>query len=403
MKSIILLASLLLSTLTLAKPPKTTALRSVLTLKNNAMLPRFGTDQRGQVVLSWVEKPGDGKAQFFYALSADGGKSFGPKVQVTAAPPAISAHSEGMPKIAFKQDGTVMALFEIPKPTDEAPRASDLLFSESKDGGRTWTEARAVHRDQTPGKGHSFADMSRLPNGQVGIVWLDEKMPGYDGRAVKFTQTLPTGGFGPEVLVDSNACQCCRTSLLPSPDGRLHVAYRDLISGNKKAGEADSRDMSYVVSADGGQTFSKPVVLNPDNWRVNACPHSGIQLVASDKEIWGAWYSGTSSQAGLRLASIGDKTETTVFGTSAMKHPQVALLPDRSVLLVWDELVGEGMSAFRKIGLRQQKPDGQASVRYLTPDGQMSTGPVLMPLANRVLLAYEVEGGVQVVELPQAL
>ncbi len=387
--------------LALSLPPKTTPLRSVMDIKNNALSPRFSTDNKGQVVLSWVEKQSDDNLQLFYATSS--GKGFGPKIRVTTAPANISSHGEGMPKIAFKSDGTVMALFEVSKPTDDAPRASDLLYSESKDGGKTWTEIKAVHRDQTPGKGHSFADMARLPNGQIGIVWLDEKMPGYEGRSVKFTQTLSSGGFGPEIMVDSNACQCCRTSLLPGPDGRLHIAYRDMISGAKSAKEPDSRDMSYAVSTDGGATFSRPLVLNNDNWKINACPHSGIHMVANNQGVWATWYSGTSSKPGLRLTSIGNKTETAVIGTSAMKHPQLALLADGSVLLVWDELVGEGMTAFRKIGLRQQLPNGQSTTRYLTPDGQMSTSPVLMPVGGRVLLAYEVEKGIKVVELPEGI
>lgn len=83
--------------------------------------------------------------------------------------------------------------------------------------------------------------MIRLPNGELGIVWLDEKIGVYEGRSVKFTQTLPNGGFSEEVVVDSNACQCCRTVLFVDANKNIHLTYRN---------------MSYSVSTDGGKTFT---------------------------------------------------------------------------------------------------------------------------------------------------
>lgn len=145
----------------------------------NGATPRFTTDHRGNPVLSWAEKEGD-KNFFFFAVSTDGGRSFGSKIQVNA-PSDFSVHAEGMPKVAFKADGTIYATFERRRPTKDAPRAGDLLYSISKDGGKNWTKPAFVHSDTTPGKGHSFSDIARLPNGELGIVWLDEKMGHYEG------------------------------------------------------------------------------------------------------------------------------------------------------------------------------------------------------------------------------
>ncbi|GAA4471100.1 sialidase family protein [Nibrella saemangeumensis] len=344
-----------------------------------AALPRFTTDHQGNPVISWVEKAND-QAALFFCVSADGGRTFNPKIRV-AAPGTMSTHPEGRPRIAFKKDGTLIATVEISKPTDDSPRASDLLFVQSTDGGRTWTLPKPVHQDVTPGKGHSFSDLITLPNGEVGAVWLDEKLPGQEGRSVKFAQTTPGGGFTHEILIDSSACQCCRTSLAVTSDGGIHVAYRDLLADG-------SRDMSYARSADGGRTFSKPTVIYADHWQLNACPHSGIQLVAAGNEVLATWYSGKEGEAGLRLTRVGQQTLLEKPQTSAMKAPQLAVLADNRLALCWEEWVGEGPGAYRKIGLKYLGADGASQPVYLTRPGEIATQPTLLATKQGLLLAY---------------
>ncbi|WP_128547018.1 sialidase family protein [Larkinella soli] len=346
----------------------------------NASLPRFTTDHRGNPVISWVEKTGRSLV-FCYSLSTDGGRTFGPKKTVPG-PAEFSVHTEGKPKIAFKKDGTLIATFEVSRPTEEAPRAGDLLFVLSRDGGSHWTRPAAVHRDTSPGKSHSFSDLNRLPDGEVGIVFLDEKMPGQEGRSVKFAKTEPGGGFGPEVLIDSNACQCCRTSVISDEAGTLYIAYRDLLPDG-------SRDISYATSADGGRTFSRPQLVRADHWQIDACPHSGPQLVAAPGGVLATWYSGREGEAGIRLAGLGREDLLEKPRTSAMKFPQVAVLTDGRTTLCWEEWVGEGPGAYRKIGLKYFDKTGKAlSERYLTPTGETAAQSTLLATPTGLLLAY---------------
>src|SRR5919199_2498158 len=207
MKLLIITLAIVLFALSSHKP---IAPRQVSDATRTGAVPRLTTDAGGNPLLTWVEKESDQKATFYFARSADGGKTFGEKIQVNA-PATLSAHAEGMPKIAVKSDGTLLAVFEVPRPVAESRFAGDLLYVISKDEGKTWSEPKAVHQDTTPGKSHSFSDVTRMPNGEIGIVWLDEKLPGKEGRPVLFTQTNPSGGFGATVMVDDNACQCCRT------------------------------------------------------------------------------------------------------------------------------------------------------------------------------------------------
>ncbi len=343
--------------------------------------PRFTTDHRGNPVLSWVEKDGE-KALFYFAISENGGQTFGKKIKINA-PTELTVHAEGMPRVAFKADGSIWATFEIKNPTKDAPRASDLMYVTSTDNGNTWSPPKAIHKDTTPGKGHSFSDMVRLPNGQLGFVWLDEKMGKYEGRSVKFTQTLPNGGFSEEVVVDSNACQCCRTVLFVDADKNIHLSYRDLLAD-------DTRDMSHAVSTDGGKTFTQPQLVYKDRWKINACPHTGPSMAQAGNDFFVTWFSGKSEthEAGVRIVKLGEEKLFSSHLTVRAKHPQIANF-NSNIAVVWDESVEKGGEYFTKIALRIIDQNGKETTTFLTADHENASYPVLLPTPNGLLLAYE--------------
>ena len=282
--------------------------------------PRLTTDQRGNAVLSWAEKTSDKAAVFFFTVSTDGGETFGPKRSVPV-PADLSTHAEGMPKVAVKGNGTLIALFEVSRPTADSPYAGNLYTMTSTNNGKSWTDSKPVHRDVTPGKSHSFGDLARLPNGEIGIVWIDEKLDGKEGRCIKFVQTQPQGGFSPEIIVDSNACQCCRTNLFVDSKKQIHLTYRDLIpTGN---GSPAARDISRVTSTDGGKTFGSPQRIYVDDWRVAACPHAGSSVTQVANDLYTTWFSGKEASEGLRLAKAGQADLAATVPSSRVKHPQV--------------------------------------------------------------------------------
>lgn len=278
-----------------------------------AASPRLTTDAQHNPILSWVEQADD-KGAFYFARSTDGGQSFSPKIQVPA-PANLSVHAEGMPKLAVKANGDMLALFEVPRPVPESRFAGDLLYVYSTDGGKTWSQPKPLHRNTAPGTSHSFSDLARLPNGEIGIAWLDEKLPGQEGRPVKFVQTLPGGGFSDEVIVDDNACQCCRTNVFVDSKNQIHLSWRDMVP-SATPGQAAARDISHAVSADGGRTFSKPTVWLVDNWQVNACPHAGPSVAETSDGVFASWFSGKEGNAGLRLARLGQAQAVAMVGTN---------------------------------------------------------------------------------------
>ncbi|WP_338874440.1 hypothetical protein WBJ53_02365 [Spirosoma sp. SC4-14] len=153
------------------------------------------------------------------------------------------------------------------------------------------------------------------------------------------------------------------------------------------------RDVSFVVSTDGGQSFSKPQLLGHDHWEINACPHSGPQLFARNETVYATWYSGASGSEGIRLAQL-DKPQTPELTAGAQRtHPQITGWPDGRMAMVWEELIGEAPDAYRQTMVRTYTASGQSHTIPLSKAGELTSLPVLLPTSNGLLIAYQVWKG----------
>jgi hypothetical protein len=353
---------------------------NVISAQNGVVstVPRLIRNHENKPVMSWVEKEGE-NFNFYFKTSEDEGKTFGEK-RLIASGKDISAHAEGMPKIAFKSDGTIIATSEVKRVTKDAPRASSIQYRMSNDGGKTWSKPTYIHADTSAGKGHSFHDILTLPNGEIAAAWLDDKMEG-DGRSVRFAQTTRGGGFGAEMVVDKNACQCCRTALYADNQGVIYLTFRDLLADG-------SRDMGIVSSKDGGLTFSKTTLVYADKWVVNACPHTGPAMSQIGVDMYVAWYSGADKNEGVRLAKLGDDKLTLKLPTDTF-HPQLNTLKSGDLALVYEEWVSKKEVNLKRINLSIISPNKKVKKVAISSDDETATFPVIIPVKDGILVAYE--------------
>lgn len=328
-------------------------------------------DENGMPVISWCETDTSSGTKYFFLSHFDSGSGrFGSSINVPIKQSA-SIHEEGMPKIAFKKDGTILAVYETSEPTKENGFAGFLYYTQSTDKGRTWS-APAYLSNRRRGTSQSFASLAVLSDGEIGTCWLAEAFqPSVEGRPVFFARTKPSGGFENEILIDSTACECCRTAISANEAGRITIMYRGL-------SENSIRDIAIATSDDDGHTFSVPLSFSHDDWQINGCPHNGPSVVTADKVTLAAWYTG-GAQPGIYFARINNQD-----GTVAKKYispdgrfAQVCLLPGDENLIAYNRIRLRGDSVASPV-IIEKIEDGRSFSKKLTAEDAGASYPVVI-------------------------
>ncbi|MBC9930746.1 sialidase family protein [Chitinophaga qingshengii] len=359
----------------------------------DASCPYITKDAKGRTVISWVEKDSTADTGvMLYAVSNDNGHTFSSPMEI-AATKGVYPHAENLPKLLFRPDGSVIALFGVEQHDPRNKYAGKVMYAISVDSGRVWGAPQSLVTD-TAGYDQRYFDMALLPGGQAAAIWLDNrKDTKAEGSTLYWAVTADQGGFQAAKPIAQTVCQCCRTRLYVAGNGDIHVAYRDIINDS-------IRDMVHQVSVDGGQSFSEPVRISADNWVVNGCPHTGPALTANRYGLHFAWFTMGNGQGIFYTASIDNgKTYTQKESLSKApmaKHPQIVTIPGDRVVIVWDEPV-KWQGDFRsRIGIAVKSPEGQTMTsRTLTADSIKATYPVAGALDSKTLLvAYTRQGEV---------
>jgi hypothetical protein len=293
-------------------------------------------DAEGNPVVVWIESDSVyNKNLMCYAVSTDNGNTFSPKVSVPI-PDVVNTHAEGMPKVAFLKNGGVIAAYEKSAPTPENKYAGAVYYLYSSDLGKNWIGPRFLHSDTVSGRSRGFFDIATLPDGNVGASWLDIKENAREkGRTIRFAKTNADGIFQNEKVIEPFACECCRTELFVDRDGNINVAYRSVRKGNLNE---LIRDMAWVRSTDGGESFTTPTLISDDRWVMDRCPHTGPTLCSSKSGLQALWYT-EGNGSGVYYTS----TQQGKFGkreqiSHSATHPQL-VSNENEVFMVYEDLV----------------------------------------------------------------
>ena len=361
-------------------PTKTTFkkdLPEILTLESH---PEIGAesvfltqDLQDQPVAVWTEKAQDSdQIQVLYSRW-DGHKFANPQRIPMEENPKV--HSESIPKLLFKPNGDLLLFYEVKIADPTSDRVSHVKYQVSKDEGKTWSEPFRVHSDNSPGKGHSFFDVALLPDGEIGAVWLDTALI-EGGRSVLFSKTDSNNRFGTESVVDSLACQCCRTALYADSSGLISVVYRDILPGS-------IRDISLATSRDGGATFSNSISFSFDQWNLEGCPHNGPDVVSNGKKIFTTWYTG-ASQNGIYFAELDTQGKTLSKEKLSPngRNTQLSLINGKPVVVYSESVTENGKKGSRII--RMDMTSGEKT--QLSAPGSKVSNPVSLAMESGMLL-----------------
>jgi hypothetical protein len=345
--------------------------------------PFLSQDNKGNLVLSWIKNPGSPQSALSYAVSTNGGKSFGTITEIPGSG-NVQPHGENMPKIIYKTSGEIIAVWGASNPNPKNEYAGMIFYSQSFDNGKTWSDARKLVQD-TAGFDQRYFDVSLLPNGEAAIVWLDNrKKTTGEGSALYFAETRGNSGFQNERLVSEPCCPCCRTDLFVDSKKNIHILYRGIINDS-------IRDMVHTISTDNGKTFSHPERISKDNWVIYGCPHTGPAISENKNGLQLTWFT-AGGGAGIYYCRSADDGKTfsprQMVSGSGAKHCQITSMPDENVLIVWNENFPKNSSS--RIGIEMRNQSGESPVKeYITSANEVATFPVVKTVGkNSVLIAY---------------
>ncbi|HTL10238.1 MAG TPA: sialidase family protein [Chitinophagaceae bacterium] len=355
---------------------------------SSAECPYLTKDSKGHTVLSWVRIINDSTTAFCYATSMDGKTFSSPKVIPNSD--NIQPHGENLPKIIFKPSGEIIALWGASNRNPNNKYAGQVFYTQSFDEGKNWTIARPLVSD-TASHDQRYYDVNLLPNGEVGIIWLDNrKSTSKEGSALYFASTNGIKGFEGGKLISQPCCQCCRTDLYVDKKGNIHALFRGIIQDS-------IRDMVHIVSTDGGKAFSAPKRISEDNWVINGCPHTGPAMTENNNGIHFAWFTGGKNR-GCFYTKSSDNGKSFVMHDSISalgSHPQLTSLASGELLIAWDETRAVDNKVSKQIGIQRRSADGKSEGKeFITPNDYQASYPVIAASGEHSsIVAYTVRKG----------
>ena len=294
-----------------ANPTKDqTAATLVSAPEQDAAEPAIAAAPDGSVYVVWVEHLPQKRADVYIRRYDADQKPLGEAVRVNPEKGVATAWRGDQPTIETTSDGNVYIGWTARVETADGA-ANDLYLSVSRDRGATFDAPVKVNDDKIAAdRGMHSLEIDKT--GRIYFAWLDErylktaaapeKPPESNRDAAKHEHAEPNREvylavssdngktFAANKKIAADACPCCKTSLTIAPDGRLYIAWRQVLDG-------DFRHIAVSSSIDGGNSFAPPSIVSDDRWQINACPVSGAGLAVDSKNVLTVvWF--TAGQAG---------------------------------------------------------------------------------------------------------
>ena len=336
---------------------------------DGSMAPNLSADPDGRVLLSWIDKLGEGRHALRFAVRES---------ERWSAPQLIAEGTDwfvnwaDFPSIVPLPDGTLAAHWLVKSAA--ATYAYDVRIAFSTDGGARWSTPVVPHRDGTPTE-HGFVSLFPTRDGRLGAAWLDgrETLPpagsGEDGggaMTLRYATVGRGGEIAEEALLDARLCDCCQTSAAVTAEGPL-VVFRD-------RSNAEVRDIARVTLREGAWSDSQPV--SADHWEISGCPVNGPSVAADGRRVAVAWFTAANDAPRVRVAFSADAGASfgmpvAVDDGAPLGRVDSLLLDDGSAIVSWVESSPQGSS----LRLRRIRPDGErGEAVVVVPAGE--------PLAN---------------------
>jgi hypothetical protein len=258
----------------------------------------------GELVGVWAAVNGNGQAEILFSSFTDDRNTWATPCRVPPKSGTAVAGRQVGPRLAILPNGNIVVAW-VDRQHDAA---GDIYVATSKDGGKTFSSPKRVNDDSSRGTGQEYHDIVTTPKGDLAVVWLDERDASNNEANQKqlYLAISRDGGASfsdNKRLTDSpeGVCPCCRPGIVASPDGSLHVIYRDRV-GEKL--------FVRVLSRQANQDHFSTTTLS-DGWIFPGCPVNGPAIAAGpDGRIWTLWMEGEAENAHLWWTTSDDNGKT---------------------------------------------------------------------------------------------
>lgn len=290
--------------------------------------PVIAAGVNGDLYLLGVDRA-NGGTKLTLSVSNDGGDHWGAGSTLNPESTIVSTSAENAPQVAARG----MYAYALWQQRDAAG-ATTLQFARSMPAmSHPPHIVSPVDKPATDTSYTGFASFTVAPNGDIYAVWLDGRAPASSPGtfSVYLARSTDKGmTFQPNVRVATSSCPCCRPSAAVAADGTVYVAYRHVYDDNE-------RDIALATSHDGGKTFSEPVRISTDRWKLLGCPESGPVIAVQKNQPVVSWYTASEQKPGIRVATSTDGGKT--FGPAlrisegilSANHPYLAQREDGSI------------------------------------------------------------------------
>ncbi len=352
---------------------------------DSVLNPWLAEGDDGAAILSWLAPLGGARSALRFA-EFDGAR-WSP-VRTVVEDDSLFIHATEIPSVRAIGAGRLAAVWQRRTAPASGEDGYEIRVALSSDRGATWSAALTPHRSPTPGGSFEFPTAYRTAAGELGLFWIDprrqvvrprpdnpKELDYLGSRNVMWTTVSPTGALGPELEVDSIACECCPMGVGVSGDATV-FAYRDKLVPETMPAESLRYELDVVRDiavarlgqADGAPSWRHTGVVHRDGWVYNGCPNNGPSVDARDSRVAVAWWTAEGGDPRVQLAFSTDGGHT--FGSPARVsdgrtdgQAGVALIPGGAVV-IWLE-------------------GGEVRARRVGDDGKASSSIALGPYVGR--------------------
>lgn len=273
--------------------------------------PDLSITPRGDVLLAWTEKTGDGVHALRFSRQATASGSIWSAPRTIAQGSGWFVNWADTPHVLALPDGTLWAHWL--RRNGKAVYDYGIALVQSRDDGASWSAPIRIEPEGARND-YGFVAMWARSRGTLGLAWLDSRAKqapddahaAHDHGEGAGRMMLRAATFGADTarsderMLDASTCDCCTTAAASTSRGPV-IVYRGRSDGEIR----DTRIVRFEHDR-----WTVPRDVHADGWRFAGCPVNGPAVAATGNEVWVAWYTEADGAPSLRLARSRDAGDT---------------------------------------------------------------------------------------------